>query len=415
MFCNNGIQGIATVFSVWRQIHATKGATLATIRRRWFPVPEGGLPRRPDDPTKIDEDRCRDLGLQERWQVDFVDQEGKRRHKQFRQKKAADAYLVAARAQVTAGTYTAESTSVTIEKALDLWLDRARAEGLERSTVEGYAAHRDHILAVINRDTKLAKLTQARCEQLRDELMKRHSRPMARKILQSFKSSIRDARRRGLIASNPAAETTIGAARRHRRRLEVGVDVPTPEEVKAMVDAATDLETKALVCLAAFAGLRASEIRGLRWTDIDLGKHPAVTISERADRWGTIGPPKSESSQRRVPLGETTVCAVRAWKLAQPPGRKLVFGTEDDRPPSRNHLQRHLLDPLMAKAGTRNYSIHRLRHYAISTWLRSCGGDFKRVQAWAGHATLALTLDRYGHLLPRTDDYAMIADAERGM
>jgi integrase len=40
-----------------------------------------------------------------------------------------------------------------------------------------------------------------------------------------------------------------------------------------------------------------------------------------------------------------------------------------------------------------------LRHFAISSWLKTCNGDFKAVQTRAGHATLALTLDTYGHLL----------------
>ena len=47
----------------------------------------------------------------EGWQVDFVDQEGKRRHRQFARQKNADAWLVQARGQVAAGTFTPDSTS----------------------------------------------------------------------------------------------------------------------------------------------------------------------------------------------------------------------------------------------------------------------------------------------------------------
>jgi integrase len=52
--------------------------------------------------------------------------------------------------------------------------------------------------------------------------------------------------------------------------------------------------------------------------------------------------------------------------------------------------------------------LHCLRHFAISTWLRSCNGDFKLAQRWAGHATMAMTTDRYGHLLPRQDGHAIM-------
>ena len=47
-------------------------------------------------------------------------------------------------------------------------------------------------------------------------------------------------------------------------------------------------------------------------------------------------------------------------------------------------------------------------------WLAS-GIDLKTVQHWAGHATLALTLDTYGHLIPRADDHQRIAAAERAL
>jgi integrase len=395
---------------------------MATIRKRRWRSPSGEM--------------------REAWQVDFIDQAGKRRHKQFDKKKDADAWLVKARNQVAEGTFTPESTSKTIREAATAWIERAKAEGLERSTIEAYERERDHVLALIDPDTKLARITTARCEQLRDDLMKAHSRAMARKVLKTFKSIIKDAKRRGLIAHNPAAETTIGTAKRRRKRLEVGVDIPTPDEVKALVDAATD-KALALVCLAAFAGLRASEIRGLRWTDLKLDTHPTVTISQRADRWAQIGSPKSDAAQRTIPLGEPAAQALRAWKLAQPPitysedgekrqrPRTLVFGTGTDRPDTLPNIRARLLAPAMVKAGVavpvlddagkpvkdedgkpvmrpKYGGLHCLRHYAISAWLRTCEGDFKLAQHWAGHATLALTLDTYGHLLPRRDGHEMM-------
>jgi integrase len=256
---------------------------------------------------------------------------------------------------------------------------------------------------------------------------------MARKVLASFKSVLKDAKRRGLIVQNVAAETKLGAGKRHRRKLEVGSDVPTPAEVKTLIDAG-NAKAKAAICVAALAGLRASELRGLRWSDLDLGKQPSVTIAQRADAKARIGSPKSESSRRTVPLGETTVQALKAWKLAQPPKRALIFGTSSDRPDMLNNLTRRLLAALQVRAGVAlqkvddadnilvdlqgkplmvpKYGWHALRHYAISAWL-AAGIDLKTVQRWAGHATLTLTLDTYGHMIPRQDDNARIAAAER--
>jgi integrase len=87
-----------------------------------------------------------------------------------------------------------------------------------------------------------------------------------------------------------------------------------------------------------------------------------------------------------VPLSEMAVRALKEWRLAQPPGRSLVFGTARDRPDMLTNLQRRLLTPLEANAGIRRYSWHAFRHYAVSAWLAS-GIDPKTVQHWAGHAT----------------------------
>ena len=221
---------------------------------------------------------------------------------------------------------------------------------------------------------------------------------------------LKDAKRRGLIAQNPASETTIDAATRHKAKLKAGRDFPLPTEVLALLDAANP-KARALVCLAALAGLRASELRALDWAHLNLGSNPTVTIEQRADKWSTIGSPKSESARRTIPLGQRTAQALREWRLAQPPGRTLVFGTRTGRPDALTNLQRSLLAPLCATAKVRRYTWHALRHYCISTWL-AARIDLKTVQTWAGHATLALTIDRYGHLIPRDDDHARLAKAE---
>jgi integrase len=344
------------------------------------------------------------------WQVDFVDQHGKRQRRQFRRRKDSDAFLVTARGQVQIGTYTPDTTSVTIGEACQLWLERAAAEGLERSTCALYELQARQLLAAIDADTKLSRLTRSRCEQARDDLLKTHKRPTARKLVAALRMILADAKRRGLVAVNVAAETTIGDAKRHKPKLKAGRDFPLPGEVRALIGAA-DPKARAMVCLAALAGLRASELRALRWSDLDLGHSPTITIAQRADAWCSVGSPKAESSRRSVPLGDVTVRAMKEARLAQPPGRALLFGTGTDRPDMLGNLQRRLLDPLCGAAGVPRYTWHALRHYAISSWL-AARLDLKTVQAWAGHATLAMTLDTYGHLIPRADDHARIAAAE---
>jgi integrase len=43
-----------------------------------------------------------------------------------------------------------------------------------------------------------------------------------------------------------------------------------------------------------------------------------LTVRQRADRWGTIGSPKSDAGKREVPLAPAVVSALREWRLACP-------------------------------------------------------------------------------------------------
>jgi integrase len=51
---------------------------------------------------------------------------------------------------------------------------------------------------------------------------------------------------------------------------------------------------------------------------------------------------------------------------------------------------------------------HALCHFAVSTWTEA-GLAPKAVQTLAGHATYAITMNRYGHLFP-SDDHAAAMD-----
>src|SRR5262249_30648905 len=143
--------------------------------------------------------------------------------------------------------------------------------------------------------------------------------------------------------SHVAQGVTIKLSKRDKRKLEVGRDIPRPEEIRRMVAAATDARVRALLLLAAFTGFRASELRGLRWSDIDL-KKGEVHVRQRADKYQKIGAPKSDGSRRTVPLDLGTVgLALKEWMMACPKFEAdLVF-------PDRNGKPTHhrlFVDPL---------------------------------------------------------------------
>src|SRR5262245_8556261 len=80
-------------------------------------------------------------GRQEAWVVDYADQQGKRRLKTFALKREADAFAASSRIEVGQGTHIADSASVTVKQAGDLWLETSRGVGLEVTSVEMYEQH----------------------------------------------------------------------------------------------------------------------------------------------------------------------------------------------------------------------------------------------------------------------------------
>lgn len=357
----------------------------------------------------------------EAWVADYSDQDGQRHLETFERKKDADAYHSTVKVDVGKGIHTARSKSVTVARAAMDWIAYVEAEGREQTTVDQYEQHvRLHIRPALG-SIKLSDLSTPRVERFRDELLRKLSRPMARKVLASFKALLKDAKRRGNVAQNAASDTTIGRDSRSKKKIEAGVDFPLTSEVKALLDA-TEGRRRALIVLAALAGLRSSEIRGLRWSDIDF-KRGLIHVKQRADRFGEIGDPKSEAGRRDVPIGPTVVNTLRTWRL-QAPG-ELVFGTATGRPENHANLIQRVLHRVQADAnivkkdGSPKYTgLHCLRHYYAS-WLiaRQVDGGhelpLKEVQTRMGHATLAMTADTYGHMFPRADHKAESEEAER--
>jgi integrase len=253
------------------------------------------------------------------------------------------------------------------------------------------------------------------------------SRAMGRKVMSSLKSLLKDAQRRGNVAQNAAlAVKRIDADRRGEQKFKVGVDIPTGDEIRAIL-AAAGPRLRPLLLTAVFTGLRSSELRGLRWSDVDL-KHSELHVRQRADRYGVIGKPKSAAGHRTVPLGPMVLNVLREWKLACPKGEhNLVFPT----PSGGISLHNNVVRALTASAGAAGLTTakgkpkyagpHALRHFFASWCINPLdrGGQGlppKVVQHLLGHSTLAMTMDTYGHLFPADEDaHKRLALAERAL
>lgn len=162
--------------------------------------------------------------------------------------------------------------------------------------------------------------------------------------------------------------------------------------------------------LAIFAGLRASELRGLDWASVDL-KRAVINVTQRADCSGQIGAPKSRAGNRAIPLPPRVVTVLKAWKLACPssPG-DLVFPGAKGKPIPYRMMVATLISPIQVAGGVTKgpdgcepkYTMHAFRHAAASLWIEQ-NLNAKRVQTLLGHSSIQMTFDTYGHLFDQAE------------
>jgi integrase len=176
---------------------------------------------------------------------------------------------------------------------------------------------------------------------------------------------------------------------------------------------------------AIFCGLRASELRGLRWQDVDFDARQ-LHVRQRADRYNKIGRPKSEAGERTVPVPPLALNALKEWRLACPKGDLgLVFPTGSGKIERHANITTRGLAPALVAAGIVDESgeakytgLHALRHFYASWCInrKADGGlelPVKVVQARLGHASITVTMNVYAHLFPVADDGEELAAAKR--
>jgi integrase len=199
------------------------------------------------------------------------------------------------------------------------------------------------------------------------------------------------ARRYELFDRNPIYLVRQSAKRR------TAPAVLMPAEIKALVEG-LGLRERTLVLLAASTGLRQSELFGLKWGDIDFDQG-AMSVT-RSIVYGVVGPCKTESSQKPVPLHPILAEALKQWR------KRTTYTKLDDwifaskryrgrRPYWGQAILRRYIRPIAQSVGIqRRFGWHTFRH-TYSTLLRSVGTEFKVMQELLRHSSFRSTLDVY--------------------
>jgi integrase len=182
--------------------------------------------------------------------------------------------------------------------------------------------------------------------------------------------------------------------------------IATPREARELIAALDPLDQAALG-LAVYAGLRLGELVALRWEDIDLDA-PTLRVERAWDAQAQqYVAPKSRAGTRTVPIMHALerLLADHAVLMDHPVDGLLFPGRDGRRPVRPTALTDRMARRWAARSGLARLGMHEARHTAASLFIAS-GLNAKTVSTYLGHADIAITFNRYGHLFPGAEHEA---------
>lgn len=274
----------------------------------------------------------------------------------------------------------APARRLTVSNAADQYIE-SRSAVLSPSTIAGYKRIRKNLMSGISA-VQLADLTQDKIQRWVNSLARAGKKPKTVQNAHGFLSAI-------LREYRPdfALHTTLP------QKEKIEIQIPTEEEVIAIVNTARGTKYELPITLAIWLGLRASEIRGLRWKDIQ-GDYVLIRTAIVA---GEDGP---------VEKGTKTYSGAR--KIHLPSYLQQLIMSQPHIDDHIVHLSGHAIYNgfvrICQKAGVPHFRFHDLRHLNASVMLAENIPD-KYSMKRMGHATNNMLKTTYQHTI-KEKEYA---------
>jgi integrase len=365
------------------------------------------------------------------------DPAGRQRSKAFNTKREASAFLAEVESSLSRGTYVDPNAGrIRFGEFARRWLESGEVEA--RTAERTLSILRTHVLPQWS-DWPIARIDHMAVQDWVTTLVRRRARGTVVRCHNTLSMILKTAVRARLIAINPAEGVRIPKA--HNTRANP-MSISQADFVGKLLPA-VPLRYRALVCLAAFGGLRWGECAGLTWgsVDLDMCRIKVRQVAVETPSTMTLRPfPKSRAGQRVVPLPSVLTESLTIHRnslVAHPAENDLVFPSKTGGPLRRNNFRRRVWLPSLVRAGLlgqveqmqegfraswhgsngkqtamcRSHQeaivhiankalgalrFHDLRH-SYATWLVTEGVPVNVVRLVMGHEQTSTTLDIYTH------------------
>jgi integrase len=332
-------------------------------------------------------------------------------------RKEAAEILTVAMADASKGI-TADGGPKTVGAFLTSWLENSVRGRVRKSTYDrNESLCRVHLIPALGRK-KLKTLSAADVAGFyRSRLDSGCSAGSVHKMHETLHKALKQAVRWGYMMKNPAGD--VDPPKVHTQE----VTPLTCEEARRLLNTVKGDRLEALYVVALHTGLRQGELLALRWEDLDLEARQLQvrrTITKDGGKL-SIGPAKTARGRRTVRLTQDATDAFRRHltrQLEEIDGlgdliedNGFVFCTAKGTLINPSNLRKRSFAPLLVRAGLPHMTFHQLRHTAATILLLK-NVNPKIVSEMLGHASIAITLDTYSHVLPNMQDSAVAAMEE---
>ena len=332
----------------------------------------------------------------------FTDRFGRRKSKRFKK-------LQECRQWIADATYIDEhsdlenATDMLVDAWFEYWID-LKKKTVRPNTVRNYSERYERNIKNVIGNKLLTEVKPIHCQKIfsdmADDGYKTTTIYQTRIALYNM---LEFAKENEVIITNPckkSVKSDIGKPSDKKEALTI-------DDQRRFLAAAKGQSYEYQYRFALQTGLRTGELVGLKWEDINF-ERKTLTIERsmefryKVGEW-RVGPPKSKSGYRTIPLTDEAICILKAQKEKN---RKLKVIDQEwadtgflcrKGQPVKNSTYDTALFKICDKAGIKRFSMHVLRH----TFATRCieGGMMpKTLQKILGHSNIGITMNLYVHI-----------------
>jgi integrase len=315
---------------------------------------------------------------------------------------AARSWRIDAQARIEAGTLSA-AAGPTVEEAAAIFIESIGSGAFRQrnghrykpSVVRGYGAELSKKVVPEFGRKRLARLQRPELQRWADSLSVDRSPSTVRNTVASLRALIAFGEIRGWVHVNPSDGLRLPTGETKRDR------IASAAEAAELIQAMCPMDRAALGC-AVYAGLRLGELLALDMAAVDLGGG-WLHVNRSWDRGAKEFVSVKNRKPRKVPIIEK-LGGLLADHFVAAEGLLFQSANRADWPTDPGILRRRT-HKRWEDAGLKPLGFHEARHTYASIAI-AAGLNPKTLSTYMGHSTITITFDRYGHLMPGSEDEA---------